>query len=420
MKAILKFLFFILILGVILWWKADVKPFAVVDRTYAGWLSANAHRMPEQVPLALVQIDNSSLQTQNAWPWKPLDYALFFQTILPFHPAVIGVVPPLEWKKTKVANHELTAQDLQYTTVLHDFLLQTPKLLLASKFGNAEDSELLPPMQEMPTLRHVRGDVSQLPAFNIVTQQAQKSLRLAGTSGFTNLNDGDSEKNTVPLLLSYRGEVVPSFVLEAAMLWLKLTPDDVRVELGKAIRMGNRFSIPIDRRGNMQVNFHHRIGGVGFGDLLLAASQTQAHLPSKIPRDGFHKKLVLLARTDSASKTVRFANGEKASPGELFAQAIATIQSQSFIREAPMTVSVLLILLALVWGALALRIGKLNAVMASLFLLVIYLLACLAIFQKTTTLMPLFLPAGLLVFIVSYCLVFSDNAKKSVKSNDGH
>jgi hypothetical protein len=40
--------------------------------------------------------------------------------------------------------------------------------------------------------------------------------------------------------------VVPSFVLQAILLWEKLTPDDVSVTAGRQVTLADRLDIPID------------------------------------------------------------------------------------------------------------------------------------------------------------------------------
>ncbi|MGH7937990.1 MAG: hypothetical protein ACREFG_05740 [Chthoniobacterales bacterium] len=41
------------------------------------------------------------------------------------------------------------------------------------------------------------------------------------------------------MLFEYRGEIVPSFPLQAILLWLRTTPSDVKVELGRQILLPN-------------------------------------------------------------------------------------------------------------------------------------------------------------------------------------
>ena len=54
-------------------------------------------------------------------------------------------------------------------------------------------------------------------------RQPIEDLRLISTPGFSNLPDESPAYLRVPLLFLYRGEVVPSFTLQAILLWLRVT-----------------------------------------------------------------------------------------------------------------------------------------------------------------------------------------------------
>ena len=41
----------------------------------------------------------------------------------------------------------------------------------------------------------------------------------------------------VPMLFQYRGEVIPSFALQAILLWMRVTPGEVKVDIGRSISL---------------------------------------------------------------------------------------------------------------------------------------------------------------------------------------
>ena len=53
-------------------------------------------------------------------------------------------------------------------------------------------------------------------------------------AGFINLPERSRTTFHVPLLFRYRGEVIPSFALQAMLLWLRVTPAEVKVDLGSS------------------------------------------------------------------------------------------------------------------------------------------------------------------------------------------
>jgi hypothetical protein len=223
-------------------------------------------------------------------------------------------------------------------------------------------------------------------------------------TGFTNLSGASNWHRAVPLIFRYRGQVVPSFVLQAALLWEKLSLDEVAVELGSRVALGDRVEIPIDAAGRMRVDFGVPRGRCGFDDLVLAAAQSEAKSETQLPPETFSGKLLLLSRVDAESRSLRLAAGRAGSVGELFSAAIGTIQSRTFIRRAQ-------------WWADAVVIG--SAMLASIWLprwrkgmalfllavgLMAYVLIALWIFGSDLIWLPITLPLGLTVFLGIYRL----------------
>src|SRR5690606_14841031 len=120
----------------------------------------------------------------------------------------------------------------QYERILKDVLLRSPKTVLGARLGYPDDPQTLPPLQATPIVRHVTGDLQHIPELTVIEAQPAENYRLSATLGFTNLPGTSASYNAAPLVLRYRGHVVPSFVLQAALLWHKLSTDDVKVVLG--------------------------------------------------------------------------------------------------------------------------------------------------------------------------------------------
>jgi hypothetical protein len=254
----------------------------------------------------------------------------------------------------------------------------------------------------VPVLHNIAGSQNDVPEFTTVEHQPMEEFRLASTLGFTNLPSGKSVARTVPLIFRYRGEIVPSFVLQAVMLWLQLTPDDIKIETGSHIAMGDKVTIPIDGAGNMRVDFKSPFARFGFDDLLLAVELTQAKRTAAISPDTVKNKLALLARTDRAARTLQLPTRRAGSPGELFAAAIATIQNKTFIRRvSPVCdAAILVVLTALSWFFL--RWKKRAVLTISTVTLIVYLFASITIFGAYLVWLPIVMPAGTLIFAVIF------------------
>ena len=393
-----QFIFLVVLAGLVLMRESRVAPLDSVDAGFASWLGVKARRAPATAPLTLVQISDEDLRG-TPWPWSPLDFSLFLSAALPFHPPVLAVEPVLAWKNT----------DPQQLSVLHNQLLRAPKVLLGSELGLPEDLSVVPPMQEVPVLRHVKGDITTLREFSLVSRQPAEDIRLAGTLGFENLLETDRSRNAVirrvPLVFRYRGQVVPSFVLQAAMLWSGVTADEVVVRPGREIELGKVVRIPVDARGTMAVDFAVPITRFTMGDLLLSAEQAQAKQKTAAPVQQLQRSLALLARTDAGSRTLQFANERLGSQGELIASSIATIQTREFIRRVPWYVEFFILLDAIVLAWFCTRMRKFNAVIACVVVFCAYMLMALGFFTGTMIALPLVLPAGLVSFIAVFLLL---------------
>ena len=379
--------------GLVLMHESRTAPFDAVEAAFSRWLSVNAPRHPEAAPLVLVQIAEEDLNA-HPWPWSPVDYSLFLNAALPFQPPVLAVEPVLAWK----------TPDPQQMTLLHNQALRAPKVLLGSELGFPEDPALVPPIQEVPVLRHVEGDISEVHEFPLVALQPSEELRLAATLGFFEpfaASDGKAV-GRMPLVFRYRGQVVPSFVLQAAMLWFGVTSEDVVVAPGSHIALGKEIQLPVDAAGTMPVDFTIPLVRFSMADLLLSAEQHQSGHQAIAPVAQLKNAVTLLARTDAAARTIPLANGRNGSRGELVAAAIATIQQGSFPARAGFVVDGLILLEALVLGWFCSRMGKLGAATLCLGVLGVYLLVSLGVFTAWSVALPLLLPAGLLAFIVLF------------------
>lgn len=369
-----------------------MPPFDSAEVAFSNWLSSNAARQIDAAPLALVQISDEDLGA-HPWPWSPVDYSVFVNSALPFQPPVLAVEPVLAWR----------SPDPQEMTLLHNQALRVPKVLLGSELGSPEDPALLPPIQEVPVLRNIKDGISGLADFPIVALQPCDDMRLATTIGFfePSTDDGTTVRR-VPLVFRYRGQVVPSFILQAAMLWFGVTSEDVTMVPGSHIALGKDIRLPVDAAGTMAVDFTIPVTRFSLSDLTLSAEQSQSGHRTIAPVARLKNSLTLLARTDRDARTISLGNGRNGSRGELVAAAIATIQKQSFATRSGITVDLIIILEALVLAYFCNRLGKFAAAFLCVGVFSAYILVALGIFAAWQVALPLLLPAGLLTFLVLF------------------
>jgi len=403
----------VLLAGLVLMRESRQEPLAGWDDRWVDFLATTSRMAQPEAPVTLVAIDEGSLQ-EHPWPWSPLDFSLFFQAVIPTNPAVLAVDEVLDWDRFLLPDAQMKKLP-QYEKILLDQIHRAPRMLLGSLLGFPDDPQVAPPWQEVPLLRQVQGDLRELPEFPIVERQPTEEYRLAATIGFTNLPPTQERYNSVPLLFRQNGQVVPSFPLQAMMMWSRLTPDEVSVVLGSHIDLSHKRRIPIDARGRMRVDFAAPRGQVSFDDLLFASEQAAAGRPPVVNLSRLKGRIVLLSRTDSKAQTVPLAARRHGSPGELFAAAIATMQTHSFIRRAPVWAesTILLVLAALAF--LVPRWSKWGTAGAGFFALVVYGLISMAVFHHHLIWLPGVLALGCVACFVLFRFVASDHVPKPKK-----
>ena len=239
-------------------------------------------------------------------------------------------------------------------------------------------------------------------AFSGVKRQPDDDIRLISTPGFINLPSKRRDRIRVPLLFEYRGEIVPSFSLQAILLWLRITPAEVKIELGSRIILPNGWQIPIHRDGTVTINpiAKQSVRRLTLSQLLLAAQEHEKHRPPSLNIDNLKDQIVLL----------RLA-GDPLQPTNVFATAIATIQNNAYVRPAPWGVPWLIILAAALLSCFLWMISRTNLLLNAIIFIAGYALLALSLLATDRIWTPVFLPLALLGFLLIVRLVAPDQDK---------
>jgi len=198
-----------------------------------------------------------------------------------------------------------------------------------------------------------------------------------------------------PLLFQYRGEVIPSFALQAALLWLRIPLNEVKVDIGSAISLPNGMKIPIRSDGTALLNSEigRRARYISLNELLLAAQQHETGVSPTLRLDDLADQLVL-ARMSTDSRAPDF-----------FAATIAAIQSGSFVRRVSRIFDcVIIILVAAVSGTVR-QFSRIDLVLAAIAFTAGYSLLDLAILSRWSVWLPGCLPLGAVWVLVIFSLV---------------
>ena len=332
------------------------------EETFLRWLLRYSQVPKKPVPLTVVEIGK-----EGAVP--PLDYALFLQGVLEFKPTTIAIQPVLRWGDRNKDQEQ----------IFIDLAMRVPKLLLGAELTATPDPDA--PVVEIPSFTHVTGRRGDLPAFSGIERQPSDDVRVISGTGFTNTPDEVSDDIHVPLLFQYRGEVIPSFPLQAALLYLGITPDEVQVDIGSAISLPNGTKIPVRADGTVLINpaMSQRARHVALNELLLASQQHESGAPSSIRLDDLRSQLVL-------AHTIPDSNG--------FAAAIAAIQTNSFVRRVSWIFDCIVLVGAVAISGVLRRFSRVDLVIGAIALSAAYGLIALGILSTWSVWLPGWLPLG--------------------------
>ncbi|MGI8432981.1 MAG: CHASE2 domain-containing protein [Chthoniobacterales bacterium] len=377
-----------------------------VDDVFLDWFLQNSEPRLPAVPITLVEIGREDFRQMSPLEGKkplpkgeagrrslsPLEYALFIQAVLNFQPAVVGFEPIVIWRE----------RDKDQEQVFIDQAMRVPKLLVAMRLGEKSARDLA--AEDVPVFTQVTGARGGLAEFSGISQRPDDDIRLISTPGFINLPGDRTDRIRVPLLFQYRGEIVPSFPLQAIMLWLRITPAAVKVELGRQISLPNGWRIPLHRDGTITVNpvAAGSVRRLTLNQLLLAAQEHDLKRPPTIDLSGLKDQIVLFR-----------VSGDPLQPPNIFSTAIATIQSNAYVRRAPVIYDWAIILAAGLLSFLAWRFSKGSFLLGAIALTAGWSLLELGLLSQARLWLPLLLPLVLLWITVLVRLFLPNSAPEA-------
>jgi len=362
------------------------------EEFFLRWLLKNSDPRGPTAPLTVVEIGHDTLmereaskETPETAPHaggsvvSPLEFALFLQSALAFQPTVVAFENILKWRD----------RDKDQEQVFIDQAMRVPRLLLAAELTTTPDPDA--PGPEIPGFSQVTGKRGDLVEFSGIGRQPSEEMRLIATAGFVNLPDEIADGIHVPLLFRYRGEVIPSFAFEAILLWLRVTPNEVSIDLDSHISLPHGRKIPIRSDGTLLIspNAGKKLRRIGLNDLLFAAQQRDSGQSASVQLESLRDHIVL-ARTPA----------NPLSPPDVFAATIATIQTNSYVRRVSWYFDCAILLLA-AGAVVKLRdISRVDLVLIAIAFTAAYCLLALAIVSRFLIWLPGCLPLGAVWLLV--------------------
>ena len=344
------------------------------EEIFLRWLVQHSQPATKPIPFTIVDIGKEN-------PPAPLESALLLQGLYEFKPTVVAIEPILQWGDR--------AKDQEQIFI--DQAMRIPKLLLGAELTATPDPDA--PVAEIPGFTKVSGRRGDLPEFSGIEHQPGEDVRVLSTLGFVNLPEEQADDLHVPLLFQYRGEVIPAFALQAVMLWLRTTPDEVKIDIGTAIDLPQGIKIPIRSDGTLLVNprMAQRARHITIDELLLAAQQHESGAATGIKLEDVRNQLVLA----SAS----------ANTPDLLAAAIGSIQANTFVRRVTWIFDCVMVLLAAALSGWLRKFSRIDLIIGAVAFTAAYCLVALTIISRWSIWLPAFLPLGAAWISVLFAMV---------------
>jgi serine/threonine-protein kinase len=389
-----------------------------------------------QSDVVMVDIDDDSIEKLGRWPWPRSIIAAGIDKINRGNPRIIGLNLLLTEAEISEGLKEIRALEtlfkkdllpeagnkggaflqamenaqvrLDNDRKLADALKRGGNVVLPVFFKEAavvgektgpEDEALV-----ACSLQNVQNESGgQAPKANEIVLPVPAFFKAAKGIGHFNLHyDPDGTARRERLIYEYDGLFFPSYTLRLASLFLNLSLEDIRVDLGRAVYLGSQVAVPTTFYSEQLISFkgpRNSFKRFSFFDVL----------NDKIPPSVFKNKLVLLSPSAAGIMNPLSTPTDPTMPvGEFSAHTIWSILNKQFIQK-PAWADLTEVLLVLVLGAIiALVLPRLKALIAGivfLVLLLVMVIGAVSAFASSGLWIPTMYP--LLELIIGYIGVVS-------------
>jgi hypothetical protein len=374
----------VLLLGVLFLREPRFQRF---EETYLRWLVRNSRPAGPAIPLTVVGVGKELSGTNSGGTARnslPLELALFLQAIVDFQPNIVAIEPVLDWG----------GREKEQEQIFIDQAMRVPKLLAGAELTATADPDA--PVAEISGFTQITGKRGDIPEFSGIARQPSEEARIISTLGFINLPREVSNDVRTPLLFQYRGELIPSFALQAALLWLRVPLNEVKIDIGSAISLPNGLKIPIRSDGTAMVNSRlalSRARQMTLNELLLAAQQHETGAPSSLKLDDVRSQLVLANMSGDPHSV------------DNYAATIAAIESGTFVRRVSWIFDCAVIVVVAAISGLVRQFSRMDIVLVAIAFTAGFCLLDLAILSRWSIWLPGCLPVGAVWVLVIYSLV---------------
>ena len=376
------------------------------ESSYVNWLLDTKKERKEPSSVTLLTLDDSEESVIQDWPPSPLDYAVILNNLKQYDPKLIAIEPSLEF----LGQEEGLIETLR--TACLAFNQQSLLLSAVCQMDRSIDPTIEKGENFFDIIDSVNGDTTNIPEFTRINSLPNQRFAAMGLPiAFTRIdladNNNDEGIYKFPLIARIGDKIVPSFVLKAIMLDFNIKADQVIINIGDNIKLGNRKTIPIDNRGHVQIYPALQ------EDLSIEKINLLTVPPGEL--DGKYKSLlgnriILIGNNQNSEsiKNIPFRNNSRISNAEHMALPISTIQSGLFISEVSKNKEILIWSILILIGAMILRSHSLKAFSRIGLLIIIYLSFSMLLFQSNGQWASPIAPLALFIVMTIFSLVLSE------------
>ena len=373
---------------------------------YVNWLLDTKKETKEPSSVTLLTLDDSEESVIQDWPPSPLDYAVILNNLKQYDPKLIAIEPSLEF----LGQEEGLIETLR--TACLAFNQQSLLLSAVCQMDRSIDPTIEKGENFFDIIHSVNGDTTNIPEFTRINSLPNQRFAAMGLPiAFTRIdladNNNDEGIYKFPLIARIGDKIVPSFVLKAIMLDFNIKADQVIINIGDNIKLGNRKTIPIDNRGHVQIY-------PALQEDLSIEKINLLTVPSD-ELDGKYKlllgnRIILIGNNQNSEsiKNIPFRNNSRISNAEHMALAISTIQSGLFISEVSKNKEILIWSILILIGAMILKSHSLKAFSRIGLLIIIYLSFSMLLFQSNGQWASPIAPLALFIVMTIFSLVLSE------------
>jgi len=383
--------------------------------------------------IAVIAIDDQSIANLGRWPWPRKIQAQMLDILAAGHAKVVGNTslffepqadPGLGYidkisdvlatstlasstdpvAQSNVAQlHDIlqeAAQNLNNDQKLSDSMARDNDMLLPMFFELGEPQgkpdQPLPEYVQENALIRVSGNKQPIPAAKALFPIPVLGSHAVAIGHLNATPDVDGAIRTEPLVIRYYDQYYPSLSLMLAAKSMNLGPNDIQVNLGKGVKLGN-LSIATDPALRMHTYFYASHGGKP----AFPVDSFYDVLTGKIPADKYRNKIVLIGATAAGvgmPQVTPISAGM--APVLTLAHSVSSILQQDFFVEPSWSLAAESAVFVVVALYLVLLLPRMGAGIGALITAVLFIALLATHFVLMTTQgmwLQLMLPASMLV-----------------------